>query len=114
MVLDGVLADRTLTWLGSEQDKRRYFVRRVGDRVEPDEYPRLVFGKAPNTTIRYFPDKLPIGIEPHGWLAACLPLPGDQPDADGLSPLPTSPRRAVARGQPAGRSAFCFRGSSRR
>ncbi|MPZ20588.1 MAG: hypothetical protein GEV06_22130 [Luteitalea sp.] len=82
MILDGVLADRALTWLGTERDKRSYFVRRVGDRVEPHEYPRLVFGKAPNTTIRYFPDKLPIGIEPYGWRHVFLylatnPMPMD-------------------------------------
>jgi hypothetical protein len=27
-------------------------------------YPRLVFGKPPDVTIRYFPDKLPIGYDP--------------------------------------------------
>ncbi|MGH9145872.1 MAG: hypothetical protein ACRD1Q_04120, partial [Vicinamibacterales bacterium] len=63
MVLDGVLADRSLTWLGSEREKRRYFNQRLGDRLRDDEYPRLVFGKRPNVTVRYFPDKLPIGYE---------------------------------------------------
>ena len=64
MVLDGVLADRSVTWLGSEREKRRYFKQRLGDRLRDDEYPRLVFGKTPNVTVRYFPDKLPIGYEP--------------------------------------------------
>jgi hypothetical protein len=63
MVLDSVLADRSLTWLGSEREKRRYFKQRLGDRLRDDEYPRLVFGKKPNVTVRYFPDKLPIGHE---------------------------------------------------
>jgi len=63
MVLDGVLADRSVTWLGSERDKRRYFKQRLGDCLRDDEYPRLVFGKKPNVTVRYFPDKLPIGHE---------------------------------------------------
>lgn len=63
MVLDGVLADRSVTWLGSEREKRRYFKQRLGDRLRDDEYPRLVFGKKPNVTVRYFPDKLPIGYE---------------------------------------------------
>ena len=63
MVLDGVLADRSVTWLGSEREKRRYFNQRLGDRLRDDEYPRLVFGKRPNVTVRYFPDKLPIGYE---------------------------------------------------
>lgn len=64
MVLDGVLADRSLTWLGSEREKRHYFKMRLGDRLRDDEYPRLVFGTTPNVTVRYFPDKLPIGYEP--------------------------------------------------
>lgn len=61
MGLDGVLAARSVTWLGSEREKRRYFRDRLGDRLRDDEYPRLVFGKRPNITVRYFPDKLPIG-----------------------------------------------------
>ncbi len=36
---------------------------RLGDRLRDNEYPRLVFGKEPNVTLRYFPDKLPIGYE---------------------------------------------------
>jgi hypothetical protein len=30
MVLDGVLVDRSVIWLGSERDKRRYFKQRLG------------------------------------------------------------------------------------
>ena len=63
MILDGVLADRSVTWLGSEREKRRYFKQRLGDHLRDDEYPRLVFGKTPNVTVRYFPEKLPIGYE---------------------------------------------------
>jgi hypothetical protein len=67
MILDAVLADRSLTWLGSEREKRAYFKARLGDRLRDHEYPRLVFGKAPNQTVRYFPDKLPVGFEKHGY-----------------------------------------------
>jgi hypothetical protein len=63
MILDGVLADQSVSWLGSEREKRRYFRDRLGDRLRDDEYPRLVFGEKPNVTVRYFPDKLPIGHE---------------------------------------------------
>jgi hypothetical protein len=63
MVLDGVLADRSLTWLGSEREKVRYFEEAVSASLRDDEYPRLVFGKRPNVTVRYFPDKLPIGYD---------------------------------------------------
>jgi hypothetical protein len=63
MLLDGVLADRSVTWLGSEREKRHYFKQRLGDSLRDEEYPRLVFGKRPNVTVRYFPDKLPIGYD---------------------------------------------------
>jgi hypothetical protein len=63
MILDAVLADRSLTWLGSEQEKRRYFTKRLGDSLRDNEYPRLVFGEPPNVTVRHFPDKLPIGYD---------------------------------------------------
>jgi hypothetical protein len=63
MILDGVLADRSITWLGSEHEKRRYFKQRFVEHLRDDEYPRLVFGRRPNVTVRYFPDKLPIGYD---------------------------------------------------
>lgn len=75
IILDGVLADPTITWLGAERDKRRYFIRRIGDRLEMHEYPQLVFGTAPKTTVRYFPDKLPIGFEPDSRRHVFLYLP---------------------------------------
>jgi hypothetical protein len=31
MILDGVLADRFISWLGSEREKRRYIKQRLGD-----------------------------------------------------------------------------------
>jgi hypothetical protein len=63
MVLDAVLADRTFTWLGTEFDKRSYFIRRLQDRVELREFPRLTFGTGAAARHRYFPDKLPIGVQ---------------------------------------------------
>ncbi|HEV8574072.1 MAG TPA: hypothetical protein VGR43_05120 [Dehalococcoidia bacterium] len=38
-------------------------MRRLQGRVELHEFPRLTFGAGPRRTVRYFPDKLPIGIE---------------------------------------------------
>jgi hypothetical protein len=67
MVLDAVLADRTVTWLGTESDKRRYFMRQLQGSVELREFPRLTFGSGARSTIRYFPDKLPIGIQRDRW-----------------------------------------------
>ena len=60
MLLDAVIAEPKLRWLGSEREKVEYFQRRTTLRVA--ELPSLSFGLAPTSTVRYFPDKLPIGI----------------------------------------------------
>ena len=61
MILDAVLADRTKTWLGTEHDKMAYCAR-LPNPLSYEERPQIVFGTPPDHTIRYFPDKLPIGI----------------------------------------------------
>jgi hypothetical protein len=66
MLLDAVLDDREFTWLGPSMDKRRHFVRYLGTRLENRHYPQLQFGDGPAKAIRYFPDKLPIGVQPFG------------------------------------------------
>lgn len=63
MILDAVLVDKRHTWLGTEQDKLAYFKASLGDRFRLDDLPRLTFGDGDQKTIRYFPDKLPIGVE---------------------------------------------------
>ncbi len=72
MVLDAVLGDRSVTWLGTETDKRSYFKRRLQGRVELSEFPCLTFAEGAQARHRYFPDKLPIGIQsshdPHVFL----------------------------------------------
>ncbi len=66
LVLDGVLMDPSLTWLGTEREKRTHFGALRGLDLRDNEYPRLVFGRAPKQTVRYFPDKLPIGHAEYG------------------------------------------------
>jgi hypothetical protein len=64
MLLDVVLADAKHTWLGTEKDVAYFRARELWDkRYGDDYYPRLVFGEGDRKTIRYFPDKLPVGIE---------------------------------------------------
>jgi hypothetical protein len=65
MLLDAVLDDRDFVWLGPSSDKHRHFVRQLGDRLEHRDYPHLMFGEGPEQAVRYFPDKLPIGMQPH-------------------------------------------------
>lgn len=65
MLLDAVLAEREFLWLGTERDKYAHFVMLLQGRLQNDELPRLVFRKdGHDQTVRYFPDKLPIGVEP--------------------------------------------------
>jgi hypothetical protein len=62
MVLDGVLADRSVTWFGSEHEKRRYFKQRLGDHLRG----RVSAAGLRQETERdraLFPDKLPIGYD---------------------------------------------------
>ena len=63
MILDAVLSDRRCWWLSPEADKRTFFDVTQETGLRPEEYPHFTFGSAPRTTVRCFPDKLPIGIE---------------------------------------------------
>src|SRR5258708_24933236 len=64
MLLDAVIASRDVTWLATERDKVTYFSRET--RLRPRELPHLSFGNGKTSTIRYFPDKLPIGLTADG------------------------------------------------
>jgi hypothetical protein len=67
MVLDAVLGDPAYTWLGTEADKLHYFILAALQKQLPKHrYPHLTFGQGDAHTVRYFPDKLPIGVERHG------------------------------------------------
>ncbi len=68
MILDGVLADRNYTWLGTERDKRDYFDRALdANYFRPTDYPHVTYRAESGETTRYFPDKMPIGIEKDGF-----------------------------------------------
>jgi hypothetical protein len=64
MILDAVIAEPQLRWLGSEQEKVAYFRQSTSLRL--GELPSISFGQAPTQTVRYFPDKLPIGVTGDG------------------------------------------------
>jgi hypothetical protein len=64
MLLDAVTADRGLTWLGTERDKASYFTMHTG--VRRDDLPAMTFRSDDEETVRYFPDRLPIGVGEDG------------------------------------------------
>lgn len=61
MILDAVLADRTVNWLGTEADKVAY-TKRLDWPPAMSETPQIAFGTGAKRIVRCFPEKLPIGI----------------------------------------------------
>lgn len=66
MVLDTVLDTPTLRWLASEREKLEHFSLTLGRVLRREEFPRLVFGAGDRSTVRYFPDRVPIGLDAEG------------------------------------------------
>lgn len=64
MVLDTVLTDRQRTWLATERDKLTYFT--LTHRIPRQDLPSLTFRAEDSETVRYFPEKLPIGLDADG------------------------------------------------
>jgi hypothetical protein len=62
MMLDAVLADRR-TWLATEREKVAHFTL-LG--IRHADLPARTYAGRDSETIRYFPDKLPIGLDAHG------------------------------------------------
>ena len=64
MILDAILADRPVGWLATEADKVAYFT--LSHRIGRDDLPSATFHGVETDTTRFFPDKLPIGLDPDG------------------------------------------------
>lgn len=63
MLLDAVLAAPHLRWLATEGEKVEHFSLTVGSVLRREEFPCLVFGDELDSTVRYFPDRQPIGLD---------------------------------------------------
>lgn len=63
MVLDVVLASPDVTWFATEKEKLAHFTALLGAQLRRDELPSLTFGSGTASTVRYFPDKVPIGFD---------------------------------------------------
>lgn len=66
MVLDAVLIRRDVSWLATEQEKLAHFTTMLGTRLPRAHLPQLRFGSPPDETVRFFPDRLPIGVQSDG------------------------------------------------
>jgi hypothetical protein len=66
MLLDAVLATSDTTWLATEREKVTHFTQLLSSRLNRDDLPHLTFVGRGSETVRFFPDKLPIGIPASG------------------------------------------------
>ncbi len=60
MVLDAIVEDPDLVWLGTAEEKAAHLTALT--RIEPADLPHVTVGEGDARTVRYFPDRLPIGI----------------------------------------------------
>lgn len=61
MVLDAIVEDPDLVWLGSAEEKASHLTMLT--RIELANLPHAAAGEGDARTVRYFPDRLPIGIQ---------------------------------------------------
>ena len=64
LVLDAVVEDRERIWLATESEKVAHFT--LSCRIPHEALPALTFRGPGSSTTRYFPDKLPIGVDREG------------------------------------------------
>jgi hypothetical protein len=60
MVLDAIVEDPDLVWLGTADEKAAHLLALT--RIEQADLPHVSVGEGEARTVRYFPDRLPIGI----------------------------------------------------
>lgn len=64
MVLDAIVEDPEIVWLGTAEDKAAHLTALTG--ITPEALPHVTSGVGERRTVRYFPDRLPFGIHPAG------------------------------------------------
>ena len=64
MVLDAIVEDPDLVWLATAEDKATHLTALTP--ICPTDLPHATIGAGDARTVRYFPDRLPIGIHPAG------------------------------------------------
>jgi hypothetical protein len=63
MVLDALVKTPELAWLGTTDEKMHLTAVAA---MDPANLPRVAIGEGDKQTIRYFPERLPIGIDREG------------------------------------------------
>jgi hypothetical protein len=88
MILAAVLEGRDFAWLATAIDKRRHFMRYLGDRLEKTDYPQLTFGDGEAKVVRHFLTRCRLASS--RILILTLSLLGYQPLADGCPAVPVA------------------------
>lgn len=71
MVLDAILKDPEIVWLATPDEKVSHVSMLT--RVQPDAMPQVKAPRGSLEPVRYFPDRLPVGVHPGGrWILICL------------------------------------------
>lgn len=60
MVLDAIVEDPEMVWLGTTEDKATHLTALTS--ITPEALPHVTSGIGERRAVRYFPDRLPIGI----------------------------------------------------
>jgi hypothetical protein len=60
MVLDAIVEDPELVWLGTADEKAAHLLALT--RIAQADLPHVIAGEGESRSVRYFPDRLPIGI----------------------------------------------------
>jgi hypothetical protein len=64
MVLDAIVEDPDLVWLATAEDKAANLTALTA--IAPADLPHATTGEGDARTVRYFPERLPIGLHPAG------------------------------------------------
>jgi hypothetical protein len=78
MLLDAIVESPELVWLATTEEKVVHLTTLT--RIEPTQLPHVTTGQGADRTVRYFPERLPIGIHPAGRGVLVYVFAGDSLD----------------------------------
>ncbi len=92
MVLDAIVEDPELVWLATAEDKAANLTALTS--IAPADLPHATMGEGDKRKVRYFPERLPMGIHPAG--RGVLVYVIDRPNSDDFRVFLSATRRCSA------------------
>jgi hypothetical protein len=83
MLLDAIVESPELVWLATTDEKVAHLTTLT--RIEPEQLPHVTTWQGSDRIVRYFPERLPIGIHPAGRGVLVYVFAGDTLDTSGRS-----------------------------